>query len=124
MLRVNSALTSLNLTGCASFVADGCEVAVALRVNSVLTDLKMCSCQLGPKAGTEIAETLRVSRQLTCLDIAQNFLEGAAAMQIASALALSCPGQACLDVRENGLGREEKEQMRKAWAGPSENMIV
>ena len=79
-------------------VAGGAAIGEALRVNGALTDLNLSGNTIGPEGGTAIGEALRENNSLSGLRLASNRIgdevRGGAAMQpggaASSASELSC----------------------------------
>ena len=85
-LRVNTSLTSLNLV-CTSIGVEGISsLSEALRVNTSLTSLNLRYNSIGDEGASSLSEALRVNTSLTSLNLSRNSIGNEGASSLSEAL--------------------------------------
>jgi len=74
LLRVNSALTSINLSGKLTGKRTGI-LSTVLAANTSITELNLRLCSITDKGGVKLGEALKTNSTLTWLNIAKNYIE-------------------------------------------------
>ena len=101
-LRVNAALTRLDLSNTDVGTEGATQLAECLRVNATLTSLTLGINNIGDEGATQVAECLRVNATLTSLDLSENDIGAAGARQLAECLRVNGT-LASLDLSDNGI---------------------
>ena len=112
-LRVNTCLTSLDLSY-SSIHADGAHsLSEALRVNTSLTSLDLCYNSIDADAAHSLSETLRVNTSLTSLGLNMNSIGNEGAHSLSEALRVNT-SLTSLDLGMNSIGNEGASSLSEA----------
>ncbi|KJE93980.1 small GTP-binding protein, variant 1 [Capsaspora owczarzaki ATCC 30864] len=110
-LKVNTALTKLDLHYHLIGDAEAQAISEALKVNTTLTQLDLSDNQIHDAGAQAIAEALKVNTTLTLLDLSHNPVGDAGALSISEALRQNKTLQ-ILDLAYNQIGYVEETVLR------------
>ncbi|XP_015748270.1 PREDICTED: protein NLRC3-like [Acropora digitifera] len=85
-LRVNTSLTSLDLSHSPIDDEGANSLSEALRVNTTLTSLNLCHNAIGDKGAYSLSQALRVNTSLTSLNLSHNLIGDKGANSLSQAL--------------------------------------
>ncbi|XP_067039944.1 protein NLRC3-like isoform X2 [Acropora muricata] len=113
VLRVNTSLTSLNLSW-NSIGAEGAYfLSQALRVNTSLTSLELRGNPIGADGANSLSEALKINTSLTSLDLFENSIGADGANSLSKALRVNS-SLTFLDLRDNTTGAEGANSISQA----------
>ena len=112
-LRVNTSLTSLNL-GC-NYIGDegASSLSEALRVNTSLASLNLGYNSIGDEGASSLSEALRGNTSLTSLELSQNSIGGEGASSLSEALRVNT-SLTSLNLGYNSIGDEGASSLSEA----------
>ena len=112
-LRVNTSLTSLDLSENSIGDEGASSLSEALRVNTSLTSLDLSENSIGDEGASSLSEALRVNTSLTSLDLSDNSIGDEGASSLSEALRVNT-SLTSLDLRDNFIGDEGASSLSEA----------
>ena len=88
-LKVNTTLTSIDLSGNNIQAAGALSLADALKVNTTLTSIDLRDNNIQAAGALSLAEALKVNTTLTSIDLGSNNIEDAGALSLTQALLIN-----------------------------------
>ena len=116
VLKVNTTLTDLFLSGCGikgETFGDFGDLCKALKINEGLTRLDLSDNPLGDAGAKNLAEMLKVNKVLNHIDLSNCHIGDAGAIALAAAIALH-PALVTIDLRGNPIGDAGKKALADA----------
>ena len=112
-LRVNTSLTSLDLSNNSIGDEGASSLSDALRVNTSLTSLNLPGNSIGDEGASSLSEALRVNTSLTSLDLSNNSIGVEGASSLSEALRVNT-SLTSLNLRYNPIGGEGASSLSEA----------
>ncbi|XP_067050400.1 NLR family CARD domain-containing protein 3-like isoform X2 [Acropora muricata] len=112
-LRVNTSLTSLDLSGNSIGSKGASSLSEVLRVNTSLTSLCLTDNSIGAEGASSLSEALRVNTSLTSLDLRVNSIGDEGANSLSKALKVNTT-LTSLDLYFNSIGGEGASSLFEA----------
>ena len=112
-LRVNTSLSSLDLSRNSIGIEGANSLAQALRVNTSFSSFALSRNSIGNEGAKSLAQALRVNTSLSSLDLSDNSIGNEGANSLAQALRVNT-SLSSLDLSDNSIGNEGANSLAQA----------